>query len=76
MKVKPIIKTQIIEKVIYELADISPYNRWICMTDGSYRVHPRYEGLLLKFFFENSIKATKRKPLLRISFMDYLSKTI
>ena len=76
MKAKLTIKPQIIEKLFYELADISPSNRWICMADGSYRVHPRNEGLLLRFFSENSIKATARKPLVRISFMDYLSKTI
>ena len=72
MKVKP----QTVQSCIYELADISPSNRWICMVDGSYRVHPRDEGLLLRFFSENSIKASKRKPLVRISFMDYLSKTL
>ena len=72
MKVNPQIK----EKIVYELADISPSNLWICMVDGSYRVHPRNEGLLLRFFSEKSIRAAKRKPIIKISFMDYLSKTL
>jgi len=70
MKVKP----QTEEKLFYELGDISPSNRWICMTDGSYRVHPRNESLMLRFFDDHSIKAVRRKPLFKINFIDYLNK--